>query len=130
MIVRSLDTAASIGCTIEVMISMTVEEVQALVSSQCAGNLTVKNDHRIGLEQAIVPPHRTLVVWRTVENGNLRDTELSVWVVGQENSSDGYKIIMRDDGEQFGLASVGFPNDKHLILDGWYGSLLSAFLAM
>jgi len=53
-----------------------------------------------------------------------------VWVVGQENSSNGYKIIMRDDGEQFGLASVGFPNDKHLILDGWYGSLLSAFLAM
>jgi hypothetical protein len=74
MIVRSLDTAASIGCTIEVIISMRVEEVQALVRSQCAGNLIVKNDHRIGLEQAIVPPHRTLVVWRTVENGNLRDT--------------------------------------------------------
>ena len=38
--------------------------------------------------------------------------------------SDGYKIIMRDDGLQFGLASSGFPNDKDPISAGWYGSLL------
>jgi hypothetical protein len=77
-----------------------------------------------------MPAHETLVISRTVKNGHLKDTELSVWVVGQENSSDGYKIIMRDDGKQFGLASVGFPHDKHLILVGWYDSLLSSFLAM
>jgi hypothetical protein len=100
------------------------------VHSQCAGNLSLGNDHRIGLEQAITLPHQTFVIWRTVENGHLRDTELSVWVSGRENSPDGYKIIMRDDGEQSGLASAGFPIDKHLILVGWYGSLLSAFLAM
>lgn len=112
------------------MTSMTVEEVQAYVLLQCTGNLTVKNEHRIGLEQAMIRPHQTLVTWRMVNNGRFKDTELSVWVVAQEESPDGYKIIMRDDGEQFGLASPGFPNDKHLALVGWYGSLLSAFLAM
>jgi hypothetical protein len=55
---------------------------------------------------------------------------LNAWLVGQEGTADDYKIVMREDGKQFGLASVGFPHDKHLILVGWYSSLLSAFLAM
>lgn len=37
---------------------------------------------------------------------------------------------MREDGLQFGLASNGLPRDKHLVLDGWYGDLISAFVAM
>ncbi len=37
---------------------------------------------------------------------------------------------MRDDGAQFGLASNGFADDKYLVLAGWYGGLLSAFLNM
>jgi hypothetical protein len=109
---------------------MTIEEVQSLVRMQTAENLTATNDHRIKLEQAIIPPQRISVIWRNAENGHLKDEKLNVWLVGQENLTDGYKIIMRDDGEQFGLASCGFPNDKYLVLDGWYGSLLSAFLAM
>jgi len=52
------------------------------------------------------------------------------WLVGQEDAADGYKIVMREDGKQFGLASAGFAHDKHRILVGWYGTLLSAFLAM
>ena len=67
---------------------------------------------------------------RKVESGRLNDEILDVWLVGQEDSTNGYKIIMRGDGKQFGLASSGFPNDRHLVLVGWYGSLLSAFLAM
>lgn len=50
--------------------------------------------------------------------------------MGREDSSDGYMIIMREDGMQFGLASKGFPSDPLLILTGWYGNLISAFLAM
>jgi hypothetical protein len=109
---------------------MTIDEVQSLVRVQSAENLTDRNDHRITLKQALIPPQRISVIWRNVENGRLKDEILNAWLVGQENLADGYKIIMRDDGKQFGLASCGFPNDKHLVLDGWYGSLLSAFLAM
>jgi hypothetical protein len=109
---------------------MTIDDVQSLVRVQSADNLTVTNDHCITLKQALMPPRRISVIWRNVENGQLKDEILSAWLVGQGNLADGYKIIMRDDGEQFGLASRGFPNDKHLLLCGWYGSLLSAFLAM
>jgi hypothetical protein len=50
--------------------------------------------------------------------------------VGQENADDGYRIVMRDGGLQFGLATKGFSTDKYLFLTGWYGGLKSAFLAM
>jgi hypothetical protein len=93
-------------------------------------SLSTTNEHRITLANALVPPKALTVIWRTTKNGRLRDEELQVWLVGQESSPDGYKIIVRDDGQQFGLASSGFPSDKHLILVGWYGSLLSAFMAM
>jgi hypothetical protein len=109
---------------------MTVEEVQSLVSLHAAEALSTVNDHRIALKQSIIPPHRISVTWRKVENGNLKDELINVWLVGQENLNDGYKIILRDDGKQFGLASNGYPNDRYPILVGWYGSLLSAFMAM
>ena len=109
---------------------MTADQVRELIRIQSADNLTTTNDHRISLEQALVTPQRISIVARQVADGRLRDRTLNVWLVGRENSSDGYKIIMRDDGLQFGLASRGFPNDKDPILVGWYGSLLSAFLGM
>jgi hypothetical protein len=109
---------------------MTFDEVQSLVGTQSAGILTVTNDHGIKLEQTIISPQRISVIGRKVESGRLNDEILDVWLVGQEDSTNGYKIIMRGDGKQFGLASSGFPNDRHLVLVGWYGSLLSAFLAM
>ena len=109
---------------------MTFDEVQSLVRAQSTESLSVTNAHRIKLEQAIISPQIIPVTFRTVVDGRVKDQTLSVWLVGQEGAADGYKIVMREDGKQFGLASVGFPNDKHLILVGWYGSLLSAFLAM
>ena len=83
--------------------------------------------HRITLEQALVPPQRISVIARLVKDGQMHDQELNVWLVGQERTRDGYRIIMREDGLQFGLASGGFPTDKHLVLVGWYGGLVSAF---
>ncbi len=67
---------------------------------------------------------------RTVRDGRVVDKEQFVWLVGREPVEDGYKIVMREDGLQFGLASSGFPGDKHPILAGWYGGLVSAFLSM
>ena len=109
---------------------MTVEEVRALVRLQSADNLTVVNDHRITLEDALVAPRIISVIARNVKNGRVKDENLTVWLVGQENESDGYKIVLRDDASQFGLASSGFPKDKAPILVGWYGDLLTAFLGM
>ena len=109
---------------------MTIDEVQSLVRMESAENLTATNDHRIKLEQTIMPPQRISVIWREVQNGDVKDEILSVWLVGQENLRGGYKIIMPTDGKQFGLASGGYANDKHLLLVGWYGSSLSAFLAI
>jgi hypothetical protein len=110
---------------------MTLDEVRSLVRVQSVGSLSTINDHRTTLGDALVPPKALTVILRSTDSGLLKDEELHVWLVGQENSSpDGYKIILRDDGKQFGLASSGFPSDKHLILVGWYGSLLSAFIAM
>jgi hypothetical protein len=109
---------------------MTLDEVRSLVHAQSIQSLSTTNEHRITLANALVPPKALTVIWRTTKNGRRKDEELHVWLVGQESSADGYKIIVRDDGQQFGLASSGFPSDKHLILVGWYGSLLSAFMSM
>jgi len=109
---------------------MTIEEVQALVHQQSKDSLTTTNNHRIHLEQALIRPQKTLLIHRQVQDGRMKDETLNAWLVGQENSTDGYKIVMREDGSQFGLASSGFPEDKYLILVGWYGSLRSAFLNM
>jgi hypothetical protein len=109
---------------------MKFDEVQSLVREQSAESLSVTNAHRIKLEQAITSPQRISLIFRTVADGHVKDAILKVWLVGQEDIADGYKIVMREDGKQFGLASVGFADDKHLVLVGWYGSLLSAFLAM
>jgi hypothetical protein len=109
---------------------MTVEQVRELIRSQSADDPTATNDHRISLKQVLVPPQRISVIARMIQGDRAEDQRLDAWLVGQEGSSDGYRIIMRDDGLQFGLASSGFPNDKYLVLVGWYGSLMPAFLGM
>lgn len=109
---------------------MTVEEVRALISIQSAENLNTVNDHRISLKDALVAPRPISMIARQVRNGQIKDELLTVWLVGQEKRPDGYKIILSEDGSQFGLASNGFPNDKAPILVGWYGDLLTTFLGM
>jgi hypothetical protein len=108
---------------------MTVEQVQALVRAQSAGNLAAVNGHRVTLEHALVAPQMISVVARQVE-GRVKDESIDVWLVGQENRPEGYKSILHEDGSQFGLASVGFPHDRSAILVGWYGDLLTTFMAM
>jgi len=87
-------------------------------------------NHGITLKDALVAPRLISVIARTVRNGGKKDENLTAWLVGQENGTDGYQIILRDDGLQFGLASKGFPHDKAPILVGWYGNLLTTFLGM
>ncbi len=99
---------------------MTAEEVRTFIREQVAA------DDDLGLKSWVVPPQRVPVI---VRDGTREDETLTVWLVG-EKGPDGYKIIMRDDGSEFGLAAAGFPTDAHPVLVGWYGDLKSAFLCM
>jgi hypothetical protein len=109
---------------------ITVEEVRALVCRQSTKILTSVNDHHISLKDALIAPQIISVIARQIKKGRVEDENLTVWLVGQEQRPDGYKIVLRDDGSQFGLASSGFPQDKIPILVGWYGDLLTTFLGM
>jgi hypothetical protein len=68
--------------------------VRELIRVQSADNRRTTNDHRISLKQSLVTPQRISVIARQVADGRLQDQTLNVWLVGQEDSSDGYKIIM------------------------------------
>jgi hypothetical protein len=108
---------------------MTVEEVQSLIKAQSEGSFPKK--HHKELKQLLIPPRKIPLMIRNVVDGRVKEQIINVWLVGREGDDDGYSIVMREDGEQFGLASTGFPNDKHLILTGWYGGTLPcAFLNM
>jgi hypothetical protein len=109
---------------------MTLEQVEETVRAHASDKLTETNDHRLTLGQALLPPRRISVIERKVQDRQVTDHELSVWLVGGESHEDGYKIVMRDDGMQFGLASKGFPDDDFPVLCGWYGGLVAAFLSM
>jgi hypothetical protein len=111
-------------------LKVTVEEVQQHVRLQAENDLGCTNDHRLTLKEVLVAPQKISITIRTVQKGRAKDQNEEVWLVGQEDSGDGYKIVMREDGSQFGLASKGFPSDKYLVLAGWYGGLKSAFLSM
>jgi len=109
---------------------MIAEEVQGLVRDQSTGNLTAVNGHRITLKDALVTPRIISVVSRRVVGGRIKDEILKVWLVGQESRADGYKIVLREDGSQFGLAAPGFPQYEFLSLVGWYGDLMTTFRGM
>lgn len=109
---------------------MTLDEVREVIRLQISHAETRMNAHGITLNQMLVPPKKTSVIARTINKGRANDDKIVVWLVGQENSIDGYKIIMREDSVQFGLALRGFSTDEHLVLVGWHGDLISAFANM
>jgi hypothetical protein len=109
---------------------MKVDQVRELIRVQSADNLTATNDHSITLEQALVTPRKISVIVQLVKGTRMEDQKLNVWLVGQEDSSGGYRIIMSDDGLQFGLAHSAALADEHVDFVGWYGDLVSAFLSM
>lgn len=108
---------------------MTEEEVREIVRSQAQDVLELVN-HGTSLNAALVAPRKITVILRDVKRGKINDREEDVWLVGQENAIDGHRIVMCETDCQFGVASPGYPHDKHLVLTGWYGNLKSAFLAM
>lgn len=64
---------------------ITIQDVKALVHSQCADNLNAANGHHVALKDAIVEPKRIPLITRQVINGQSKDELSTVWLVGQEN---------------------------------------------
>jgi hypothetical protein len=106
----------------------TVEKVREAVDQQ-ARNIWGEN-HGTSLIDLLVRPEEITVIERSVHNGAIEDRLLKVWLVAQESTVDGYRIVMSSDGSEFGLASSGWRDDQHLVLCGWYGDLESTFLGM
>jgi hypothetical protein len=109
---------------------MTPAEIRSLLAEQVESNKYSVNSHSISLADSLVPPRRITVIERIVVKGRVRDRILDVWLVAQEPSTDGYRIVMRESDRMFGLASKGFEHDQHLVLVGWYGDLATAFASM
>jgi len=111
---------------------MSPQEVRRLVENEIGNDWAVTNHHHVDLHRALVEPRKITVIERTVKNGKLRDRTLAVWLVLVErpDTEDGYRIVMKEDEAVFGLASEGFPEDKHLVLCGWYGDFMTTFRGM
>ena len=111
---------------------MTDTQVSEIVKSQIGVAGETTNLHGVNLRKALVPPQEITVIDRQVLKGKIRDRLQRVWLVLVENpdSGTGYRIVADHEGTTFGLASEGFPNDKHLVLCGWYGDFMTTFQGM
>src|SRR5262245_10511836 len=107
-------------------------DVRRLVENTIGDDWTITNHHHVDLRRALVQPRKTTIIERTVENGKLRERTLAIWLVLVERHfpEEGYRIVMMEDKPIFGLASEGFPEDKHLVLCGWYGDFMATFQGM
>jgi len=107
---------------------MNARDVRKLVVDQIAGRWDETNSHRVNLRSAIVMPSQTKMTLQLVRNGKIKDTTVEVWIVLRElPEGDGYVIFYDDARDQFGLASAGFPDDRHPIIDGYYGDFWTTF---
>ena len=71
------------------------------------------------------------MILRLVRNGKIKDSTVVVWIVLRElPDGDGYIIFYDDDRDQFGLASNGFPDDRHPVICGYYGDFWNTFKGM
>ena len=108
---------------------MSIKQVKTLVRSQADGHYA-DTKHGITLSQALVEPQPITVIVRIVRDGKISDKHERAWLVGREPGPDGYQIVMQAEGHHFGLASLGFASDPHPVLVGWYGDLVTTFMAM
>lgn len=112
--------------------TMNARQVSQFVESQIGDAWATTNHHHVDLRRALVTPQKITVIERNVHNGSVCDQWVDVWLVLVEKpeTGTGYGIVLKDGELTFGLVSEGFPNDRHLVLSGWYGDFMSAFQGM
>jgi hypothetical protein len=106
--------------------------IQNVVHSQIGNAWDETNGHGVDLRQSMVTPTLISIIERQVRNGRIEDKIIKAWLVliEEPKTQVGYRIVASSEGETFGLASEGFPGDKHLVLCGWYGDFMTAFRGM
>ena len=111
---------------------MQSKDVRKLIENEIGDDWTVTNHHDVDLRRSLVQPRKITVIERIVRNGKIEDRTIAVWLVLVElpETDEGYRIVMKEDEPVFGLASEGFPSDEHLVLAGWYGDFMTAFVGM
>ena len=111
---------------------MNSNEVMHLVRRQIAGRSSLPNSHGVVLGNCLVRPTRIKVINRIVQEGKIRDSVETVWLVLEENphEKDGYKVVFSEQQGMFGLASVGFETDQHPVLCGFYGDFPTTLSSM
>jgi hypothetical protein len=109
---------------------MTIAEIRDLIRIQIEDPVPAVKDHSVAVRNMLVDPARIQVIARDVTKDGVRDELLDAWLVGQEESGDGYRIVFCEQQRVFGIALRGFQSDQHLVLVGWYGDLFSAFVSM
>ena len=111
---------------------MQPRDVRKLVEDAIGDDWAATNHHHVDLRRALVQPRKITIIERPVRNGKLQDRTVVVWLVLVERADQdqGYRIVMKENEAVFGLASKGFPEDKHLVLCGWYGDFMTTFHGM
>ena len=110
---------------------MNSAEVRTLVVDQIAERWDETNSHGVDLRSALVTPSRTTMILRLVRNGKIQDSAVDVWIVLRESADGGgYTIFYDDARDEFGLASEGFPGDRHSVVCGYYGEFWNTFKGM
>lgn len=110
---------------------MDAHDVQKLVVDQISDRWGETNSHRINLRSSLVMPYQAKMILRLVRNGKVKDSTVDVWIVLLERpEGDGYVLFYDDKGDQFGLASVGFPQDQYPVICGYYGDFWATFKGM
>lgn len=111
---------------------MDAAHIRTLVESQIshAGG-TIKR-RGLDLRKALVLPQRITVIERFIQGDKAKDQLHNVWLVFVEDTEPnrGYRIVAAEDGSMFGLATEGFPTDKHLVLCAWYDDFMTALRAI
>lgn len=111
---------------------MNSEDIKRIVEAQIGSAWEATNLHGLNLRKSLVKPERIQLIARQVKNGAPQDEAMEAWLVLIEDpeTKTGYRIVANDDGSEFGLASEGFKEDKHLVFIGWYGNFLTTFEGM
>lgn len=110
---------------------MNARDIEQLVIDQIADRWDETNLHGVDLRLAIVAPTQSQLMLHTVDDGEVSESIVDVWIVLRElTEGDGYLIFYDVERAEFGLASVGDSAEKQPVICGYYGDFWTTFRGM